>query len=76
VQAPWPQVLAAAEEKLFLAEGWPVPSVLVYGIGGAGKPVFEQAVTTSGWSYEVVVEDGFAYLPAGPYGVMRIDLSP
>jgi len=75
VESSWPQVLAAAGGKLFVSQSWPVASVLVYGLDG-GKPAFEQAVTTMGWSYEVVVEGGYAYLPAGPYGVTRIALSP
>jgi hypothetical protein len=75
VEADWPQLLAAAGGKLFVAQSYPVASVLVYGLR-AGRPSFEQAVPTLGWTYEVVVEGGVAYLPAGPYGVVRIPLSP
>jgi len=76
VETSWPQVLRATSGKLFVTEGWPAPGVLVYGLLEPAHPAFEQAVATSGWSYDVVVEGGWAYLPAGPYGVVRIDLSP
>jgi len=75
LEAQWAQILAAAGGKLFLSQSYPIASVLVYGLP-QGKPVFEQAVPTLGWTYEVVVEGGVAYLPAGPYGVVRIPLSP
>ena len=76
VETSWPQVLRATSGKLFVSQGWPAPGVLVYGLFDPAHPSFEQAVATSGWSYDVVVEGGRAYLPAGPYGVVVIDLSP
>ncbi|MFO0582266.1 MAG: beta-propeller domain-containing protein [Anaeromyxobacter sp.] len=71
--ASWPQVLAAEGGKLFVAEHWPLAAIEVYGLA-TGKPVFEQAVPTFGWTWQVVVEGGVAYLPSGPYGVVRIPL--
>jgi hypothetical protein len=48
----------------------------VYGLGSPGQPVLEQAVPTQGWAWDVVVENGVAYLPGGAYGVAMIPLGP
>jgi hypothetical protein len=73
---PWARILRVAGGKLFLAHAWPDPSIAVYGLGDPGAPAFEQAVRTSGWVYDVVVEDGVAYLPSGRYGVPTVRLAP
>ncbi|MGC4001393.1 MAG: beta-propeller domain-containing protein [Anaeromyxobacter sp.] len=74
IQASWMWAIGSGGGKLFLATGWPAPSVLVVGIDDPAHPVVEQTVPTSGYQYRVEVGAGAAYLPAGAYGVLRIPL--
>jgi len=77
VDASWTSLARAAGGKLFLAAGTALgPAMLVYGLGDPGRPALEQAVPTSGWVQDVVVEGDVAYLPSGYHGVPRILLSP
>jgi hypothetical protein len=77
VDAAWTSLARIAGGKLFLAAGTALgPAMLVYGLGDPGRPALEQAVPTSGWVEDVVVEGDVAYLPSGYHGVPRIPLSP
>jgi hypothetical protein len=68
--------MSAAGGKLFVAAWGSGSSILVYGLADASHPAFEQSVHTPGWAWKVVVADGRAYLPCGPYGVPVVLLAP
>lgn len=76
LDAGWAWILAAAGGKLFVSTSWPAQAVLVLGLGDPSAPALERTVPTAGWVSRVVVEDGVAYLPGGPYGVATIALGP
>jgi hypothetical protein len=77
IDASWTLLARIAGGKLFLAAGTPLgPAMLVYGLADPGRPALEQAVRTSGWIEDVVVEGDVAYLPSGYHGVPRISLAP
>jgi hypothetical protein len=68
-------VLGVAGSKLLLSTYWPVPAVLVMELADPGRPTLARTVRTEGAVQDLVVEDGVAYLPAGPYGVARMSLA-
>jgi len=77
VLADWAWPLRAAGGKLFLgASSASGPAVLVHDVTVPGLPRFDRAVPTQGSAWDVVVENGFAYLPSGAYGVPMIPLAP
>jgi hypothetical protein len=76
VDAGWAWPLRSAAGKLFLAASSNVgPAVLVYDLAAPAAPRFEQAAPTQGFTWDVVVENGVAYLPGGPWGVAMIPLT-
>jgi hypothetical protein len=76
VDGTWAWLAKAAGGKLFLQAGWQDQGILVYGLGDPARPAFEQFARTQGWVEDLVVGDGVAYLPSGPYGVPMIQLAP
>ncbi len=76
VQGGWAWLQEAAGGKLFLQAGWNDQGILVYDLADPGQPAFHGFHRTSGWVQDVVVGDGVAWLPSGPYGVQVIDLTP
>lgn len=76
VEGSWAWLAKAAGGKLFLQAGWQDQGILVYGLSDPARPAFERFARTNGWAQDVVVGDGVAYLPSGPYGVPMIELAP
>jgi hypothetical protein len=74
VSGGWAWLRTAAGGKLFLDAGWQEQGLLVYGLGDPARPRFEQFHRTPGWVSDIVVAEGRAYLPSGPYGVPVIAL--
>lgn len=60
--------------KLFLQAGWGDQGMIIYDLADPRRPAFERFVRTQGWVQDVVVGNGRAYLPSGPYGVPMITL--
>lgn len=73
-QSAW--LLKAAGGKLFLSTSWTNQGVLVYDLQTPASPRYSGFVRTQGWVSDVIVSENVAYLPAGPYGVQRVDLTP
>jgi hypothetical protein len=76
IQDGWAWLRTAAGGKLFVQQSFVDEGLLVYGLADPGHPVFERFFRTPAWVWDVVVGDGRAYLPSGPYGVPVIDLAP
>ena len=62
--------------KLFLEAGWRDQGMIIYDLADPRRPAFERFVRTQGWVQDVVVGNGLAYLPSGPYGVPMVTLDP
>ena len=59
---------------LFLEAGWLDQGILVYSLADPAHPAFQQSVRTQGYPWDIVVANGIAYLPSGPYGVPMVTL--
>lgn len=75
VDGSWAWLAKAAGGKLFLQAGWQDQGLLVYDLANPARPTFEAFHRTNGWVQDVVVGDGLAWLPSGPYGVPMVELA-
>ncbi|HET9597436.1 MAG TPA: beta-propeller domain-containing protein [Anaeromyxobacteraceae bacterium] len=71
----WPGPRLAAGGKLFLDASWPDQGLLVYDLADPAHPAFQELFPTRSWARGIVVADGRAYLPSGPYGVPVVPLT-
>jgi len=76
VPAWWAGLLEVRGSTAFLVGSTGETAVLVYDLSDATHPVLRRAVRTSGWVSGVEVEGSTAWLPAGPYGVLTVPLTP
>jgi hypothetical protein len=76
VPAWWAGLLDVKGDTAFVVGSTGETAVLVYDVADAAHPVLRRAVRTSGWVSGVEVEGATAWLPAGPYGVLTVPLTP
>jgi hypothetical protein len=76
VPALWAGLLEVSGTSAFVVGSTGETAVLVYDVADATSPKLRRAVRTQGWVSGVEVEGSTAWLPAGPYGVIAVPLSP